>query len=132
MAQMDISTREDIVRLVDSFYEKVKHDELIGSLFTTVFNVNWGRHLPVMYDFWQNMLFYTGSYSGNPLESHRRLHQVFPLKEEHFNRWVVLFTETVDELFKGERALLAKQRALSIATVMKIKILNTSTNSFNP
>jgi hemoglobin len=128
MAQMDISTREDIVRLVDSFYEKVKRDELIGSLFTTVFNVNWGRHLPVMYDFWQNMLFYTGSYSGNPLESHRRLHQVFPLKEEHFNRWVVLFTETVDELFKGERALLAKQRALSIATVMKIKILNTSTN----
>jgi len=125
---MDISTREDIVLLVDSFYEKVKRDELIGSLFTTVFNVNWGRHLPVMYDFWQNMLFYTGSYSGNPLESHRRLHQVFPLKEEHFNRWVVLFTETVDELFKGERALLAKQRALSIAAVMKIKILNTSTN----
>lgn len=129
---MDIRTREDIIHLVDSFYEKVKIDDLIGPMFTTVVKVNWEKHLPVMYDFWENMLFYTGTYAGNPLESHRRLHRLYPLKEEHFNRWILLFTDTVDELFKGEKALLAKQRAFSIATVMKIKILNSPSTTILP
>ncbi len=44
---------------------------------------------------------------------------------EHFQRWILLFNETVDELFKGEKAELIKQRALSISTVMQIKILQT-------
>ena len=119
----DIKTKEDIELLVRSFYDKVKIDPVIGHIFTTVIKVNWEKHLPVMFDFWENTLFYTGSYSGNPIESHRRLHKIFPLNEEHFKRWVALFTETVDELFEGEKAQLAKQRAFSISTVMKIKIL---------
>ena len=119
----DVKTREDIELLVNTFYDKVKVDPVIGHIFTDVFKVNWQKHLPVMYDFWENTLFFTGSYTGNPMESHRRLHNVFPLNEEHFKRWVALFLSTVDELFEGEKALLAKQRALSIATVMKIKIL---------
>jgi hemoglobin len=119
----DITTRMDIELLVTTFYDKVKTDPVIGHLFTTIFKVNWERHLPVMYDFWENTLFYTGSYTGNPMESHRRLHRIFPLKEEYFKQWVTLFTGTVDELFEGEKALLAKQRAFSIATIMKIKIL---------
>ena len=122
----DIKTREDIELLVTTFYDKVKPDPVIGHIFTSVFKVNWDKHLPLMFDFWENALFYTGAYLGNPMESHRRLHSIFPLSEEHFNRWIVLFTETVDQLFEGEKALLAKQRALSIATVMKIKILNSS------
>ncbi|MBL7729938.1 MAG: group III truncated hemoglobin [Chitinophagaceae bacterium] len=119
----DIRTREDIVCLVNAFYEKAKQDELIGHLFTTAFNINWEKHLPVMYDFWENTLFYTGKYSGNPIQSHRRLHHAQPLKEEYFRRWTALFSATVDELFEGEKALLAKQRALSIATVMRLKII---------
>jgi hemoglobin len=119
----DIKTREDIELLVRAFYDKVKTDPVIGHLFTSVFKINWEKHFSVMYDFWENILFYTGSYAGNPIESHQRFHKIFPLNEEHFKRWVVLFTETVDELFEGEKALLAKQRAFSIATVMKIKIL---------
>lgn len=119
----DIKTREDIELLVQTFYKKVKADPVIGHIFTSVFKVNWERHLPVMFDFWENTLFFTGSYTGNPIESHRRIHKLFPLNDEHFRQWVVLFTETVDELFEGEKALLAKQRAFSISTVMKIKIL---------
>ena len=121
----DIKTRADIEIMVRAFYDKVKPDPLIGPVFTSVFNVNWERHLPVMFDFWENALFFTGSYIGNPMESHKRVHKIFPLTEDHFNRWVALFMQTVDELFEGDKALLAKQRALSIATVMKIKILNT-------
>ena len=123
-AKKDIQTREDIELLVQTFYEKVIADPLIGRIFTEVIKVNWKKHLPVMYDFWENALFYSGTYSGNPMASHKRLHQIFPLKEEHFHRWIYLFTETVNELFEGEKASLAIQRAISISTVMKIKILH--------
>ena len=123
-AKKDIQTREDIELLVKTFYEKVIADPVIGPIFTEVIKVNWKKHLPVMYDFWENALFYSGTYSGNPMASHKRLHQIFPLKEEHFHRWVYLFTTTVNELFEGEKASLAIQRAISISTVMKIKILH--------
>lgn len=119
----DIETAADIVLLVNSFYEKVKTDEVIGYIFTEAVKVNWERHLPVMYRFWENVLFYTGGYEGNPVSSHKRLNSLVPLRAEHFKRWNLLFAQTVDELFTGDKALLAKQRALSISTVMQIKVL---------
>ncbi len=119
----DIASIKDIELLVNSFYEKVKTDETIGHIFTGIVKVNWEKHLPVMYRFWENSLFYTGTYEGNPMELHKHLHHIAPLKKEHFERWTILFTDTVDELFEGKTASLAKQRAISIATVMQIKIL---------
>ena len=119
----DINSRGDVERLVTKFYEKVIADPLIGPIFTEVVQVNWEKHLPVMFNFWENALFYTGNYSGNPMMSHQRLNEIFPLQEQHFNQWVLLFTETVDELFEGEKANLAKQKALSISMILRIKIL---------
>jgi len=119
----DIENKKDIEKLVDSFYEKVKKDEMIGFIFTDIVRVNWERHLPVMYDFWENSLFYTGSYTGNPMEIHKHLHKLIPLTSGHFTQWTLLFTSTVDELFDGEKATLAKQRAVSIAAVMQFKII---------
>ena len=118
----DIETIEDIKQLVDSFYEKVKVDEVIGYIFNDVVRMNWEIHLPVMYKFWENTLFYTGSYEGNPLELHKNIHQLTPLTALHFNQWTLLFNNSVDELFEGINSNLAKQRALSIATVLQIKI----------
>jgi hemoglobin len=119
----DIESKEDIKNLVNAFYEKVKADAIIGYIFTDIAKVNWEKHLPVMYDFWENTLFYTGTYEGNPMELHKHLHRLMPLTTEHFNQWTKLFTSSVDALFKGKNANLAKQRAISIATVMQIKIL---------
>lgn len=118
----DIATRQDIELLVNRFYEKVRADATIGYIFNDLVKVNWEAHLPVMYDFWESVIFFTGSYGGNPMITHRKLHQVAHLTTEHFNAWLKLFTETVDELFEGEKAELARQRALSIATVMQLKI----------
>ena len=120
----DIESRADIEILVRSFYDKVIPDPLLGHIFTEVAKVNWEIHLPVMFDFLENTLFYTGTYGGNPMKAHQKLHHMFNLNPEHFSRWVFLFTSTVDELFEGERAQLAKQRAISISTVMQIKIFN--------
>lgn len=77
-----------------------------------------------MYDFWENVLFYSGNYSGNPMDVHIKLNEIAPIKIEHFQRWLEIFNETVDELFEGETSFRLKQRASSIATVMQIKILN--------
>jgi hemoglobin len=120
----DIQNKKDIAIMVDHFYEKVISDSIIGPIFTDIVKVNWEKHLPIMYCFWENALFYTGSYIGNPMELHKHLHQLTKLKTEHFLRWNQLFTESVDDLFSGETATLAKQRAISISTVMQIKILN--------
>lgn len=122
----DITSRADIEVLVNSFYDKVKQDTVIGPVFTDTAQVNWEKHLPVMYDFFENMLFYTGSYTGNPMELHRHINRLLPLTRQHFQQWESLFCNTVDELFTGPVATLVKQRALSISSVMQIKILDTS------
>jgi hemoglobin len=118
----DISNRADIQQLVDTFYMKVRADETIGYLFNEVAQVNWEEHLPRMYDFWENILFQTGGFKGNPMGAHVQLHEKSPLTAEHFARWQHLFLATVDELFEGEKAELIKQRARSIATMMQIKV----------
>jgi len=118
----DIENREDIIRMVNNFYEKVKPDETIGYFFSQVAGIDWEKHLPVMYNFWENIIFHVGGYTGNPMKHHMDLHQKSPMKKEHFNRWIELFNETVDELFEGEKAEQVKVRALSIATVMQINI----------
>ncbi len=123
MKKKDIVNREDIELLVNAFYEKVRADDLIGYIFNDIARVNWEQHLPVMYRFWENILFYTGSYQGNPMTVHQHLHRVVPLEKTHFDRWYQLFSATVDEHFEGPNAVLAKQRALSIATVMQIGLM---------
>ena len=125
----DIESKKEIELLVDTFYSKVKADELIGYIFTDIAKVNWEKHLPDMYSFFENMLFYTGSYTGNPMELHKHINRLYPLTAEHFTRWNLLFTTTVDELFTGEKAELAKQRAKSISAVMQIKILNETSSA---
>lgn len=122
----DIENRDDIILLVNSFYDKVKINPLIGFIFNEVMAVNWARHLPLMYDFWENTLFYTGGYTGNPMEKHRRLNRVITLTTEHFKEWIHLFNLTVNELFSGEKAELVKLRALNIAKLMQIKIVDVN------
>ena len=120
----EITGRKDIELLVDEFYTKIQKDELIGFIFSDIAKVNWEKHLPVMYDFFENMLFYTGTYTGNPMELHKHVNRLFPLTDEHFSRWILLFNTTVDELFTGEKTELVKRRAKNIATIMQLKIAN--------
>ena len=118
----DISNNKDIEKLVNHFYEKVKKDAVIGHFFNVDMKVDWDKHLPIMYKFWENIVFYTGNYNGNPMQKHFDIHAKYPLSMKDFNRWTALFNDTVDELFEGANATLIKQRAQSIATVMQIKM----------
>ncbi len=111
----DITTREDIVRLVDAFYSKVQGDSLLGPVFS---HVNWPHHLPVMYSFWSSMLLGEQSYRGNPFQKHLPL----PIQTDHFDQWLQLFTQTVDELFEGEKAEEIKMRAQNIAGIFQMRM----------
>ena len=120
----DIESREDLLMLLERFYEKAMVDELIGHFFTEVAPLNLATHIPLIVDFWETILFDKAQYRGNVMDVHQHLHQLFAFKAEHFARWVLLFQQTIDGLFSGEKAERAKQRGASIATVMQIKLLH--------
>lgn len=121
----DIQGREDVELLVDTFYKSVMRDDMIGYIFTEVVELDWEQHIPTMYDFWETTLFHKAIYKGNPIQVHQQLNDKEKLKQIHFERWLSLFNRTVDNLFVGEKAELAKTRALSIATVIQIKLTNS-------
>lgn len=118
----DITTRQDIETLLVRFYSKVKVDATIGFFFTEVVKLDWDHHIPVITDFWETILLDNPVYQKNAMQVHYDLHQKSPLKKEHFDRWIQLFTETIDELFEGKKAELAKTRAKSIASLMQFKM----------
>jgi hemoglobin len=118
----DIETREDIVAVLEAFYEKAYRDELIGHFFTEVVPLDLTTHIPLIADFWESVVLQTQRYRRNVMEIHRHIHQLKAIKKEHLNRWVQLFTTTVDGLFEGEKAILMKQRAASVATLMDLKL----------
>ncbi len=119
----DIKNREDIDALMNAFYAKAIPDEMIGYFFTEVTKMDIVNHLTIIGDFWESLLFGINKYHGDPMKIHQHINQLSVFKEEHFDRWVSLFTATVNELFEGEIAERTKQRATSISTVMKIKII---------
>jgi hemoglobin len=119
----DIKDRDDLFMLVERFYEKLLSDHSINYLFTDIAKIDLAHHLPVLVDFWDSILFQSDTYQKNAMQPHINLHHKSPLQPQHFETWLRYFNETVDELFEGEKAFLAKERALSIATVMKIKLI---------
>ncbi len=114
----DIRNREDIILLVNTFYAKVERDAIIGPIFTNVANVDWDKHLPLMYSFWCTQLLEEQSYAGNPMKVHEQLNKKHTLMQYHFDGWVRIFVETVDELFAGVKAEDAKLRASQISALM--------------
>ncbi|OIQ36397.1 MAG: hypothetical protein BM563_10895 [Bacteroidetes bacterium MedPE-SWsnd-G1] len=117
----DLESREDIIKLVKTFYDVLqKESEELNTLFNDVAKVDWGSHLPKMYDFWETLIFHKAVYKGNPMKVHLHLHSLQKLKKENFEVWLVLFKRTVDELFIGEKAELAKRRADSVATSIQL------------
>jgi hemoglobin len=118
----DIQNREDLLLLVSLFYKKLLADPSISYIFTDVAKIDLDHHLPVLVDFWDSVLFQSDTYHKNAMQPHLHLHQQSPLQDHHFETWLRYFRESTDELFEGEKAFQLKERATSIATVMRIKI----------
>lgn len=106
-----LETREDIQLLVTEFYAKVRKDNFIGPIFNDMAKVNWDEHLPKITNFWCDLLLEEESYFGRPFPPHLK----FDLQPSHFERWLTLFCQTVDENFHGLKAEEVKNRAMNIA-----------------
>lgn len=116
----DIKTREDIKLLVHTFYDNLQQDKDLDYLFNDVAKVNWESHMPKMYDFWETILFHKPVFKGNPMKVHMDLDNKSKLKKEHFDTWLVIFKKTIDDLFVGDIAEVAKQRAASVAMSIQL------------
>src|SRR5437868_4323603 len=102
----DIASRNDIEKFIIAFYEKVKEDETIGFIFTEVVEMDWPHHIPVIVDFWETILLDNPVYKKNAMEVHYALNKKVPLLKEHFDKWLQLFSSTIDELHEGKTATL--------------------------
>lgn len=118
----DLIGREDIIRLVDHFYGKIRSDSDLGPIFDEIAKVNWETHLPKMYDFWDTVMFRSGTFRGNPLAAHAGLVPHIEMSMDRFNHWLDLFRNSVGELFEGENADHIVRCAEDMANVLYSKI----------
>lgn len=128
----DLTGRADVITLVNHFYGKIQRDDLVGPVFSEVAKVDWDTHLPVMYDFWQTILFREEAYKGNPLGVHTRLAAETPMDWPKFERWLALFHASLDELFAGKRTEHAKRAADDMANVLYSRINGVVDRRFDP
>ena len=119
MALPDIESRADVVRLVDTFYDRVRADDILGPIFDDVAKTDWSVHLPKMYGFWSAVLFGEPGFKGSPMAVHLDLARQTPLGPREFARWIEQFHANVDANFEGPMASEAKARASRIAEVMQ-------------
>lgn len=124
----DITSIEDIRLMVNTFYGEIRKDELLGSIFEGIIQDRWPEHLEKMYRFWQTILLADHTYYGSPFAPHA----VMPLEGYHFERWVKIFNQVVDGLFKGEIANEAKWRANKMAEMFLSKIQYYQSQNIQP
>ncbi|MFT5135848.1 MAG: hemoglobin [Arenicella sp.] len=117
----DVQNRADIEAIVGLFYERMLQDPIVGFIFVDVIKIDLQMHLPVIVDFWFDILFKATQsppqtlYRGNTLQKHLAVNELVSIKPGHFTRWLYLFSNTIDKLNQGSNAELMKARAELIA-----------------
>ncbi len=126
MVKKDITSRDDIANLVHTFYCKIRQDELLGPIFNSVIN-DWDSHLELLTDFWETNLFFIKKYAGNPLQKHVEVDKQFnnSINEFHFGTWLTIWHQTIDDMFEGSAAQLAKNRSRNMSTFINLEIFNS-------
>jgi hemoglobin len=120
-----IENREDVNILVNAFYAKIRKDNLLGPIFNDhIAEEKWPEHLDKLTDFWESNLFGLTKFKGNPTQKHvnvdRNLnHSISP---SHFEQWLILWHETIDEMYSSDLAIKAKNTAANIASAQFMMI----------
>jgi len=121
----DIQNREDVNTLVNAFYATIRKDDFLGPIFNKMIpEKNWEAHLIKLTDFWETNLFHVMKFKGNPMEAHKRMDKAHnhTIEQDHFTYWISLWTKTVDSLFAGEKAEMAKERARRMSTHLFVNV----------
>jgi len=119
----DIKNRQDIKLLVVRFYEKIRKDPILGPIFNAIIH-DWEAHFELLTDFWESQLLTKRGYLGNPIAVHQEVDDKMnhSIASEHFGLWLNIWFATLDELFEGETAWVAKNRAQKMSTMLFMKI----------
>ena len=78
----------------------------------------WDSHLIKLTDFWETNLFQIIKFNGNPMGANQDTDKSmnYEITQDHFVHWLEIWGKTVDSLFVGERAELAKEKARRMST----------------
>jgi len=119
----ELKDREDVYVLVTAFYKKIRKDNVLGPIFNKHIK-DWPAHLNLLTDFWETNLFFVKKFKGDPLQKHMKVDagEHYGINEYHFGIWLNLWFQTIDELFYGEKANTAKNRARKMSTFIYLKI----------
>jgi hemoglobin len=121
--ERDLDTPEEIAEMVRRFYQDVAQDDLLGPLFNDVAQVDWAEHLPKLTAFWCRALLSIPGYEGNPFRAHTEVHERSPFRAEHFERWLLLFRDTVELGWVGPNASHAVAFAERVAQVHSARLV---------
>ncbi len=123
MQKREIKTRADVFFLVDTFYDSIKKDMLLGPIFNGMIK-DWDVHIKHLTDFWATQLFIEKSFKGNPIEVHRKVDKFakHKINENYFGLWLNYWIATLDEHFEGENTFILKNRARKMASFIHLDI----------
>lgn len=123
LTKIELKNRDNINFLVRTFYTKVRKDEILGPIFNGIIT-DWEGHFELLTDLWETQLFLKRNYHGNPVTAHQEVDVTMnhSITSEHFGLWLNLWFATIDELFVGEMAWIAKNRAQKMSTMLFMKI----------
>lgn len=113
----EIKGREEVSLLVRTFYGRIRKEETLGPIFNEIID-DWEEHLERLIDFWETNLFRVRKYFGNPMLAHVSVDKKndHSIESKHFGIWLNLWYQTIDELFEGEVAEMAKFKARKMST----------------
>lgn len=123
MEKKELKNRDDVQLLVETFYGKIRKDKVLGPIFNSIID-DWESHLSLLTDFWETQLFLKRKYYGNPVTAHQEVDDKMDhsITSEHFGLWLNLWFATIDDLFEGETAWTAKNRAQKMSTMLFMQI----------
>lgn len=120
----DLDSRTQVHHLVVRFYREVVFDDRLAPVFSEVAEVDWSAHIPKLIDYWCRVLLGQPGYDGSILAAHQRVHDAEAFRADLFDRWYLLFVDTVDEGWRGPIAERAKSHAARIATALARRLLD--------
>ena len=124
--QRDLLGRTEVHDLVVAFYREIAFDDLLAPVFEEVAEVDWASHIPRLIDYWCRVLFGHPGYDGWLLGAHQHVHQLQAFEPELFDRWYLLWKESVDRTWAGPNAERAKAHAAHIAGVLARRLIGAA------
>jgi len=111
-------TKENLNKLVLTFYAKVIKDDLIGPIFIDVLGEDmkgetWKAHIELLTNFWAAIALGESNYNSSPFAPHLAFADRLSVKA--FERWLKLFFETLNSIYEPQLAQQFLARSKNIA-----------------